>query len=403
MPPVADAAGVPGRLSGLRAQVRAPLERALDGHRLTDAEALTLIDTDAPDEVSALLAVAGHVRTALKGRTITYSPKVFFPVTNLCRDRCAYCTFRADPDDAHAWTMLPEEIRGGAQEGHRLGCIEALMCLGDKPEIAFRGYRHTLGILGHSSTMGYVRQACEIALDASLLPHTNAGLMSRDELTLLKPVNASMGLMLESISPRLRRKGEAHHYAPDKDPALRMQMLHTAGELAIPFTTGILLGIGETRAEVVASLAAIRDLHLTYGHIQEIIVQNFRAKPTTPMAARPEPGSLELARTIAVARLMCRDMNLQAPPNLSPYDHRLLLAAGINDWGGISPLTKDYVNPEAPWPHVAALADTCRGEGFILQPRLPIYAEYVERPGFLDPALRSTVTRCAAERGVPLC
>jgi len=400
---LADATGAPTRLSGVRDAVRRPLERALDGGALTDAEALALIDAEADDEVSALLAVAGHVRTTLKGTTVTYSPKVFFPVTNLCRDRCAYCTFRADPDDTHAWTMLPEEIRDSARDGQRLGCIEALMCLGDKPEIAFRGYRHTLGVLGHTSTISYVRQACEIALAAGLLPHTNAGLMSRDELRLLKPLNASMGLMLENISPRLRRKGEAHHYAPDKDPELRLQMMRTAGELAIPFTTGILLGIGETRAEVVASLAAIRDLHHIYGHIQEIIVQNFRAKPTTPWAARPEPSSLEIARTVAVARLLCRDMNIQAPPNLSPYDHRLLLAAGINDWGGISPLTKDYVNPEAPWPHVAALADTCRAEGFTLQPRLPLYAEYVERPGFVDSGLRPRLVECAAERGVRLC
>jgi FO synthase len=403
MPSLADVAAAPTRLGSLRPDIRQPLDRALEGHALDAAEALALLDTGAGDDVSALLAVAGHVRTALKGATVTYSPKVFFPVTNLCRDRCAYCTFRADPTDAHAWTMLPEEIRGSAQQGQRMGCIEALMCLGDKPEIAFRSHRHTLETLGHATTISYVRQACEIALDAGLLPHTNAGLMSRDEMVSLKPVNASMGLMLENISPRLRRKGEVHYYAPDKDPVLRVQMMRTAGELAIPFTTGILLGIGETPAEVVASLAAIRDLHAAYGHIQEIIIQNFRAKPTTPMAAHPEPASLEIARTIAVARLMCRDMNIQAPPNLSPYDHRLLLAAGINDWGGISPLTKDYVNPEAPWPHVTALADTCRAEGFALQPRLPIYAEYVDRPGFLDPALRPRVTQCAAERGVPLC
>lgn len=403
MPTVADAAGVPTRLNGLRAEFRQPLERALEGRHLTEADALTLIDTDAADELSALLAVAGHVRTQLRGTTVTYSPKVFFPVTNLCRDRCAYCTFRADPDDPHAWTMRPEEIRDSARQGQSLGCIEALMCLGDKPEIAFRGYRQTLNVLGHDSTISYVRQACEIALDAGLLPHTNAGLMSRNEMAMLKPVNASMGLMLENISPRLRRKGAVHHYAPDKDPALRIQMMRAAGELAMPFTTGILLGIGETRAEVVASLAAIRQLHQTYGHIQEIIIQNFRAKPTTPMATHAEPTSLEIARVIAVARLMCGDMNLQAPPNLSPYDHRLLLAAGINDWGGISPVTKDYVNPEAPWPQVAALADTCRGEGFTLRPRLPIYAEYVDRPGFLDPALRTRVTQCAAKIGVPLC
>ncbi len=391
------------RLQGLRPAVRQPLERALDGVLISAADGLLLFEAEAPDEVSAILAVAGHTRTRVKGTVVTYSPKVFLPVTNLCRDRCSYCTFRSDPNDAHAWTMLPEEIRTCSRNGRTMRCVEALMCLGDKPEVAFRSYRSTLQVLGHTSTIGYVGQACEIAIDEGLLPHTNAGLMTRDEMAALKPVNASIGLMLENISPRLRNKGEVHYNAPDKDPALRLEMMRHAGELRIPFTTGILLGIGETRAEVIASLAAIRDLHRTYGHIQEIIIQNFRAKPTTRMAASPEPGSLEIARAIAVARLMTGDMNIQAPPNLSPYDHRLFLSAGINDWGGISPLTPDYVNPEAPWPHVAALADTCRAEGFTLQPRLPIYVEYVDRPGFLDPALRAAVTRVATERGVPLC
>ena len=398
-----DAAGAVSRLRGVRGAIRQPLERALEGARISDADALTLLGVDAPDELSAVLAVAGHLRTRLKGTVVTYSPKVFLPITNLCRDRCSYCTFRSDPNDAHAWTMLPEEIRTCSRSGHALQCIEALMCLGDKPELVFRSYRSTLQVLGHTSTIGYVAQACAIAIEEGLLPHTNAGLMTREEMAALKPLNVSMGLMLENVSPRLQQKGEVHYNAPDKDPARRLEMMRHAGELGIPFTTGILLGIGETRAEVVASLAAIRDLHRTYGHIQEIIIQNFRAKPTTRMAASPEPSSLEMARTIATARLMVGNMNIQAPPNLSPYDHRLFLNAGINDWGGMSPLTPDYVNPEAPWPHVAALAETCRAEGFSLQPRLPIYAEYIDRPGFLDPALRAPVARIAAERGVPLC
>jgi FO synthase len=400
----AGAEAIPVSLRDLHPALRQPLERALDGAALAEDDALLLLEVDEPRTLGALLAVAGHVRTTLKGTTVTYSPKVFLPITNLCRDRCAYCTFRADPQDAHAWTMLPEEVRHSCRDGRALGCIEALMCLGDKPEVAFRSYRRTLEMLGQTSTVGYVRAACEIALDEGLLPHTNAGVLSRDELALLKPVNVSLGLMLENVSPRLRAKGGPHYYAPDKDPARRLQVLHDAGRLAIPFTTGILLGIGETRTEVVASLAAIRDLHRTYGHIQEVIIQNFRAKPSTPMAANREPETVEVARTVAVARLMLRDMNIQAPPNLSPYDHRLLLSAGINDWGGISPLTPDYVNPEAPWPHLAVLADTCRSAGFTLQPRLPIYGEYVERPGFLDPGLRGRVAERAAERGVlPSC
>jgi FO synthase len=397
-PPVA-----PGPWRSLRPAVRGPLERALEGQPLSDDDAAVLIACDAPDEISAIIGIGGHVRTQLKGTVVTYSPKVFLPVTNLCRDRCSYCTFRADPGDPHAWTMLPEEIRDCCREGRGRGCIEALMCLGDKPEVAFRTYRETLQVLGQTHTTGYVHHACEIGLEEGLLPHTNAGLMTRDEMARLKPVNASMGLMLENVSPRLRQRGGVHHHAPDKDPALRLRMLREAGELQIPFTTGILLGIGETPGEQVASLAAIRDVHRAYGHIQEVIIQTFRAKAATPMAGRAELDSIAIARCIAIARLMLRDMNIQAPPNLSPYDHRLFLAAGINDWGGISPLTPDYVNPEAPWPHVSALADTCRSEGFGLQPRLPIYPEYVERPGFLDPALRDPVARHAAARGVLPC
>jgi FO synthase len=398
-----DADFAPARLDRLSAAFRIPLERALDGATVDDADALPLLESEDPDEVSALLAVAGHVRTQLKGTTVTYSPKVFLPITNLCRDRCSYCTFRSDPDDAHAWTMLPEEVRSCAARGYKQGCAEALLCLGDKPEKAFRSHRATLDVLGCRTTVDYVARSAEICLEEGLLPHANAGVMCRDELALLRKTNVSMGLMLENISPRLRCKGEAHYHAPDKDPALRVEMMRNAGELGIPFTTGILLGIGETLGERIESLAAIRALHRQYGHIQEVIIQNFRAKPTTRMASSPEPESLDVAKTIAVARLMLREMNIQAPPNLSPYDHRLFLAAGINDWGGISPLTPDYVNPEAPWPHLRALADTCRGEGFTLQPRLPIYSEYVRQPGFLDAALAEPVRRRADEIGVPLC
>jgi FO synthase len=299
--------------------------------------------------------------------------------------------------------MLPEEIRAWSRNGNVRGCIEALMCLGDKPELVFPSYRKTLAVLGHRTTIGYVRQACEIALDEGLLPHTNAGVMTREEMASLKPLNVSMGLMLETTSQRLRERGGPHYNAPDKDPTLRLQMIHEAGELQIPFTTGILVGIGETRVERVTSLVAIRDAHSRFGHIQEIIIQNFRAKPTIRMATSPEPDTLEMARTIAVCRVLMPAMNIQAPPNLSPYDHRLLLGAGLNDWGGISPLTRDFVNPEAPWPQVAALAQTCRGEGSTLKPRLPVYEEYLDRPGFLDTALRARARAIGAARGVLPC
>jgi FO synthase len=388
-----------GQLAALDPISRRALEGALSGDPIGDAAALHLLGLPAA-QTPALLGVAGHVRTRAKGRVVTYSPKVFLPVTNLCLDRCSYCTFRQDPDSPAAWTMLPEEVRDWSRRGNGLGCVEALMCLGDKPERAYRSYRQTLAVLGCATTIDYVARCCAIALDEGLLPHTNAGVMTRDEMAALKPLNVSMGLMLESVSPRLRGRGGAHQQAPDKDPALRLRMLRDAGELAIPFTTGILLGIGETLAERVESLRAIAALHAEYGHIQEIIVQNFRAKPTTRMATAPEPDSLDVARTLAVARLMLPEMNLQAPPNLSPYDHRLFLAAGINDWGGISPLTLDYVNPEAPWPQVQGLAATCHDEGFTLRVRLPVYDEYVERPGFLDPALLPRLRARTVQEGV---
>jgi FO synthase len=387
-----------GQLGTIDPFARAALEQAWAGAPIDDRQAEHLLGLP-DDRTTPLLAVAGHVRTQRKGTRVTYSPKVFLPITNLCLDRCSYCTFRRDPHEPDAWTMLPEEVRVWCRAGRARGCREALMCLGDKPERAYRSYRQTLAVLGHASTVDYVAAACAIALDEGLLPHTNAGLLSGDEMERLRPLNVSLGLMLESVSPRLRERGGAHQLAPDKDPARRVAMIRAAGLLRIPFTTGILLGIGETLAERVASLRTLGDLHAAHGHIQEIIVQNFRAKPTTRMAAAPEPTSLDMARTIAVARLMLPELNIQAPPNLSPYDHRLFLAAGINDWGGISPVTLDYVNPEAPWPQVQALARTCAEAGFTLVPRLPIYPEYIDREGFLDTSLRATVAAHAAALG----
>ena len=385
-----------GSHAAVRPALVATLARAAAGERLSRDEAVALLDDPACTE--PLLDVAGARRDAHWGTTVTYSPKVFLPVTNLCRDRCTYCTFRKDIGDPDAWTMLPEDIAAWSTRGRALGCKEALLCLGDKPEIAFREYRTTLASLGHATTAEYVERASAIALECGLLPHTNAGLLTGDEMARLRDVNVSLGLMLENVSPRLRERGQVHQWAPDKDPALRLRMLREAGELRIPFTTGLLIGIGETIAERVDTLVAIRDLHRAHGHIQEVIVQNFRAKPTIPLADAPEPDAVDLARTVAVARLLLDpEVSVQAPPNLSPDDHALLLRAGLNDWGGISPLTPDYVNPEAPWPHVAALADTCRAAGYRLTERLAIYPRYIEEPGWLAPALRPHVTALAAE------
>ena len=379
-------------------QIREILDRASDGARLGAADAIALIEC--PDhELPALLAAAGALRDRSKGRVVTYSRKVFLPVTNLCRDRCTYCTFRKDPGDPGAWTMTPVEIAQWSRRGRTLGCREALMCLGDKPELAFREYRETLARLGAQSTIEYVARACEVALGEGLLPHTNAGIMSRDEMLMLRPLNVSMGLMLESVSPRLRARGGVHQWAPDKDPAVRMRMIAEAGEARVPFTSGILLGIGETPVERAQSLVALRDLNERHGHIQEVIIQNFRAKPEIAMADAPEPGAMEMARAIAAARMVLGPkMNVQAPPNLSPNEIELFLAAGINDWGGISPLSKDYVNPEAPWPHLERLAERCARAGFDLRERLAIYPEYVD-DYWVDPKLRPALERHGAEIG----
>ena len=374
--------------------IRAILDRVRAGVRLDTADAIALIECDNTD-LPAVMNAAAALRDRGKGRDVSYSRKVFLPVTNLCRDRCTYCTFRTDPDDPGAWTMTLDEIAAWSRRGGELGCKEALMCLGDKPELAFKEYRATLQSLGANSTIEYVARACQTALDQGLLPHTNAGIMTRDEMASLRPLNVSMGLMLESISPRLRQRGGVHQWAPDKDPAVRMRMIDEAGELRIPFTTGILIGIGDTPAERAQSLIAIRDSHDRYGHIQEVIIQNFRAKPEIPLAEAPEPDRYEMARAIATARLVLGPaMNVQAPPNLSPHEIELFLDAGINDWGGISPLSKDYVNPEAPWPHLAALADRCSRAGFHLIQRLAIYPDYITDE-WVDAALMPHIDRLA--------
>ena len=371
------------------------LRKAAGDERLSDDDAYALAHAPA-GALDRLCEAASALRDRHHGATLTYSPKVFLPVTNLCRDRCTYCTFRRDPGDPGEWTMSPEEIHDWAARGREAGCVEALLCLGDKPEIAFRGFRRVLEKHGAKSTADYVRIASEISLDCGLLPHTNAGLLSREEMAMLRPLNASMGLMLENISARLRDPGMPHQWAPDKDPEDRVRMIREAGELSIPFTTGILVGIGENEPERIASLLAIRRLHERFGHIQEVIVQNFRAKPTTRMASSPELTDDEMVRTVAIARLVLGgEMNLQAPPNLSPDAHARLIRAGINDWGGISPVTMDYVNPEARWPHVERLRATCRAEGFELSARLPIYEEFIDER-FVDPMMIRAIESFAA-------
>jgi FO synthase len=335
----------------------------------------------APDsELPTLLATARQVRRRFHPPVVSYSRKVFLPLTNLCRDYCGYCTFRRDPGQPGAHTMTPDEIMEVVRAGERMGCTEALFSLGDKPELLFPEMRDTLRSLGYKSTLHYLEAMCEKVLrETSLLPHPNPGLMSAEWLQRLARVAPSMGLMLETISARLLAKGAAHDNAPDKEPAKRLRVIEEAGRQRIPFTTGILIGIGETLEERVDTLLAIRDLHEKYGHIQEVIVQNFRAKHGTPMAHWPEPEPNDLLRTLAVARLIMPRMNIQAPPNLSDPRYDDLLDGGINDWGGVSPLTPDFINPEKPWPHLEDLQRRTEAKGFELRQRLPVYPEFIKQ------------------------
>jgi FO synthase len=355
---------------------------------LSEEAALALANL--PDaELPAILQAAAAVRDRHWGRRVTYSPKVFLPVTNLCRDRCDYCSFRRSPGDAGEWTMSPSEIEAWLERGRDRGCAEALLCLGDRPESAFAAYRHTLAQWGHTSTVDYLVWASRAALSAGLLPHTNAGILSREEMARLKEVNVSLGLMLENVADRLCAKGMPHHRAPDKRPARRLRMVREAGELRIPFTTGILVGIGETRRERIEALLAIRRLHREYGHVQEVIVQVFRAHPGTPMAQAAEASDADVAHAMAAARLVLdSEISVQAPPNLSADAIALLLQAGLNDFGGISPVTPDYINSRHAWPHVDRLSEACRAAGFELAPRLAVYDAFVAREGFLCEALR---------------
>jgi FO synthase len=340
-----------------------------------------------------LLAAAAASRDRGRGRRMTFSAKVFVPLTNLCRDYCGYCTFRRDPGDPGALTMTPEQVVALARAGERLGAKEALFSLGDRPEALFPEYRQFLRRMGHRTTLDYLRAVSALVVgETSLLPHANPGVMGERDLSLLREVNVSMGIMLETTSERLLGPGLAHDSAPDKVPARRLRTIALAGKLSIPFTTGILIGIGETHAERVEALLAIRDLHERYGHIQEVIVQNFRRKPGIPMRDHSEPAMDDLLRTAAVARLLLGpDMNIQVPPNLSDADFARLPDAGINDWGGVSPLTPDHINPERPWPGLAALRRATERAGLELRERLAVYPEFSARSEFVHEALRPRV------------
>jgi FO synthase len=352
--------------------------------------------------LSEMLAHASALRDEGHGRIQSWSPKVFIPLTQLCRNLCHYCTFSQPPRQGEVCYLTREQVLDIARAGKAAGCTEALFTLGDKPELRFKAAREELAALGHETTLSYLAEvAAAVRDETGLLPHINAGVMTREEMAMLRPVSVSQGLMLESVSDRLCEKGGAHYRSPDKQPKVRLETIRIAGELGIPFTTGILIGIGETRAERLEALVAIRDIHVRYGHIQEVIVQNFRAKPRTVMADAPEPDMDDLLWTTAAARILLGpQMNIQVPPNLSAGDFPRLIDAGINDWGGVSPITPDHVNPEAPWPAVQHLRTATAAANRILVARLPVYPAYVaENMRWQDAAMQRHVLAAADTSG----
>jgi len=366
---------------------------------LDSQQAFDLLD----QPLEALLQDAAMLRDIGHGRLVSYSRKVFIPLTQLCRDVCHYCTFAKAPRGLKAAYLTPEQVLSIAREGQKAGCKEALFTLGDKPELRYAAARTALAKLGYSTTLQYLAAMARLVFEETgLMPHLNPGIMTSEEIAELRQVSVSMGIMVESTSQRLMQRGECHFGSPDKEPSLRLETIAEAGRQKVPFTSGILIGIGETRRERIESLLALRDLHQQYGHIQEIIVQNFRAKTGTKMEHWPEPDLCELQWTIAIARMIFGpDMTIQAPPNLSAGGVAELIAAGVNDWGGVSPVTPDHVNPEAPWPHLADLAKDTATSGKILVERLAIHPSYVQNgDDWLDPRFKHPVLKAANASGL---
>ena len=344
-------------------------------------------------DLPKLLKQASAIRDKHWGKQITYSRKVFVPLTNMCRDTCSYCTFVKHPDKPEAKILTPDEVLTTARNGEKFGCKEILFSLGEKPELKYKKAKQDLAKLGQSTMIGYLKEMCDLVLkETSLLPHINAGTLSEEEIDELKPVSASMGMMLETITKRLGEKGGPHYACPDKTPIQRLRTLHRAGKKNVPFTTGLLIGIGETLEERIEALEEINSIHKQYGHIQEVIVQNFTRKSDIKMANHPEPSLEDMLLTLSIARIILSpDISLQAPPNLSSR-HIKYIQAGINDWGGISPLTIDFINPERAWPDISALAMSCGDIGYELKERLTVYPKFINQPcTYLNKAMNERV------------
>jgi len=375
------------------------LEKVEAGHRPTREESLRLAaETDIP----RLMATAAFLRDQGHRNIITFSKKVFIPLTHLCRDVCHYCTFAQPPKKGEQVFMTPEQVLDIARQGAAMGCKEALFTLGDKPELRYKAARDALAALGHETTLSYLAAMAKLVHEETgLFPHLNPGLMTDADLAMLRPLAPSMGIMLESTATSLLEKGKPHHGSPDKEPAVRLEGLRRAGRAQVPFTSGILIGIGETRAERIESLLALRDIHDEFGNLQEVIIQNFRAKPGTRMSDAPEPDLDELLWTLAITRIVFGPaMNIQVPPNLSPGQLQPLVAAGINDWGGVSPLTADHINPECAWPAVDELAYRTREKGMTLVERLTTYPHYIRQASrFMRPRPASALVKLARADG----
>jgi 7,8-didemethyl-8-hydroxy-5-deazariboflavin synthase CofG subunit len=384
---------------------RSIVAAALAADELPRAEAERLGASLHDSEVLDVLLEAAHEsKCRSKGDVVTVSRNIFIPLTNLCRNRCGYCTFAKQPGTPDAHTYELDEVAEAVRGGVATGCIEALMCLGDKPEVAYRAHREWLAERSWQTTTDHLVEGCRVAFEGGMLPHTNAGILSREELERLRPYNASMGLMLETTSQRLRERDMPHFWAPDKEPSVRIEMHEVAGELRIPFTTGLLLGIGENVAERVDTLLVIRDLQRRYGHLQEVIVQPFHAKDDTRMRGVPSLSDDEVAGWVAIARLVLgSEMNIQAPPNLAPSVLERLLRSGLNDWGGVSPVTVDFINPEAPWPALTELRRRTEAAGQVLKERLPVYPDWIRAGGeWLDDRIRQALPRFADADGFAL-
>ena len=372
------------------------LNKTLDGRELSKDDACQIYQ-ESQKNPSELFQIAKILRNRYKGKVVTYSRKIFFNLVNLCRDTCSYCTYKSEPAQTKLSLMSKQDVYNLAKLGKMYRCTEALFVTGERPEQKYQEARMWLKENGFESTAEYLVHSSEIALQEGLFPHTNAGNLTKSEMNELKKTNVSLGLMLENSSERLMEEGMPHQFAPSKNPKARLQVLENAGELRIPMTTGILIGIGETIFEIIDSIYAIKQIHEKFGHIQEIILQNFHPKLDTSMRNFPSTEEIYFKKIVALARVIMPDVNIQIPPNLSPNSYEDFLSVGINDWGGISPLTPDYVNPEFAWPSIDTVQKKSAEAGFEFRARLPIYPEFIS---FVEPELREKISEISDSRGL---